>query len=210
MKKPMSRIVESFVRLNPHVAKCLRAGLVNHCSLARLICQNEKSEQIPAAQMAIGRLSKRINKNEGLDKKIEKQLKKARLITRSNISLVILDNTSVTGKVTKLERLISEIDDEITIVHGYKKIILIIGSEHIKKAKLIFSGQITKTINGLAKIQLLIGESAMFTPGFSAYVLSLIASQNINVLEELTCAGEHILLVNDLDLETALSALRHF
>jgi hypothetical protein len=208
MNKPLARTVESYIRKSPTIAYCLRMGIINHSALAQLICNEMKDRRQSAAQMAIGRLSKRIKVSESNEKKIEQQLKRAKMIIRGNMSLFVFNTSAQSSKMYKFDNLISELEDELTIIHGYKRITLIIGTEHVRTVKKLFGQRIHKIFHSLAKIQLILGESAMFTSGFSAYVLSQVASRGINIIEELTCSGEHLLIVDEQDLQSTLDSLR--
>lgn len=209
MSIPISRKVESYIRRTPSIAECLRRGLINHSALAKAICEELKEARVEAAKMAIGRFSRRTISSGSNEKKIERQLRKARLTIRGNMSLIILSAPQSLERLASLSKELDARDNEVTIVHGTRRVTLILGSEHRETARRIFGRSIHKVIPGLAKVQLLLDEDAMFTSGFSAFVLSQVASHGINVIEELTCAGEHLLLVKEEDLPGILGALRY-
>ena len=122
MEGPVSRIVERFIRSRSGIADCLRQGLINHRALARLICdaypapekakRGEAAARVAAAQMAIGRLSRRMKSAESNEAKILRELRRSRVLTRSNMMAVILRAPQPLEKIVELQ-LAAKHDDAI-------------------------------------------------------------------------------------------------
>lgn len=217
MEGPVSRIVERFIRSRSGIADCLRQGLINHRALARLICEaypapgkakrGETAARVAAAQMAIGRLSRRMKSAESNEAKILRELRRSRVLTRSNMMAVILRAPQPLEKIVDLQREILAEDDELTVVHGMRNVTLILGEEYREAVRRHFSRSL-RIIPGLVKLQILVGEQSVQMRGFSAFVYAQVAGHGVNLIQELTCSGEYLLLIEAKDLEKTLAALR--
>src|SRR5262245_3303850 len=149
MDAPLSRTVERFIRSRTSIAECLRLGLINHRALARLICKSSRDDRLAAAQMAIGRLSRRPKGGDSNDQKIFRELSRARVITRSNMMAVILRSRQPLSKIVELQQQIVAEDDDLTVIHGMRNITLILGEEHRETVRRLFAKQTVRILDGL-------------------------------------------------------------
>ena len=67
--------------------------------------------------------------------------------------------------------------------------------------------QFVEESRSLTQLTLLFPAKAVRTVGFSAYITSLLSSQQINIHAEATCAGEHLIVVSESDLQRAIAVL---
>ena len=121
---------------------------------------------------------------------------------------VILKAPQSLIQVAELQKNLLAEGDELTVVHGLKNVTLILGQEHKATVKKLFPRSAPEYLSDLVKIQLLVSERSIRMPGFSAFVYAQLGAHGVNLLQELTCSGEFLLLVEEKDLQQALHVLK--
>jgi len=181
--------VRSYLRNKPYLLEALEKGIVNLSELSRQIQEELKTNNTTATKAALRRFSEELQKHK--QKREEKVLQ---LLARSGI--VVYDRKSV--MIT-----IKEMDAK----NGMK--VDLLG----KFVYLLDRNDLPERINALVKhenctmIVIHSPEELEATPGVVAFLATLLAEQNVNIIEFISCWTETIIVVEKKDSLKAYEVL---
>ncbi len=173
--------VRNHLRNKPYLLEALEKGIVNLSELSRQIQKEIKTEDTSAIKAALRRYSEELQKHK--QKREEKVLQ---LLKRSNIAIYDRKSVIVTGK-------------EQTQKTGMK--VDLLG----KFVYLLDRSDLPDRINALVKhdnctmIVIHSPEELEATPGVVAFLTTLLAEQNVNIVEFISCWTETIMVVEKKD-----------
>lgn len=201
-------LVQTYLRSHPSVDECFRAGLLNLAALARFIADEEKDSSPSALLMALSRLSKRTKTKALKDKRYVKLVRGARIMTRTGLMLAILNTNKYDPKLVQLLTSMKRKRRESHLIEGVEYITLVASQEFETDIRDLFRSNIELLYSNVAQVSILLDTAAQTLPGITAFVLRLVAEQNINVYEVGTTYGEDMLLVDEKDLIATMEALK--
>jgi hypothetical protein len=181
--------VRSYLRNKPYLLEALEKGIVNLSELSRQIQAELKTSNTSAVKAALRRFSEELQKHK--QKREEKVLQ---LLRRSGIAVYDRKSVMITTK---------EIDAE----NGMKVDLL---DKHVY---LLDRGDLPERINALVKhenctmIVVHSPEELEATPGVVAFLATLLAEQNVNIIEFISCWTETIMVVEKKDSLKAYEVL---
>jgi aspartokinase len=181
--------VRSYLRNKPYLLEALEKGIVNLSELSRQIQAELKTSNTSAVKAALRRFSGELQKHK--QKREEKVLQ---LLRRSGIAVYDRKSVMITTK---------EIDAE----NGMKVDLL---DKHVY---LLDRGDLPERINALVKhenctmIVVHSPEELEATPGVVAFLATLLAEQNVNIIEFISCWTETIMVVEKKDSLKAYEVL---
>lgn len=201
-------LVQSFLRSHPSIDECFRAGLLNLAALARFIAEENRDASPSALLMALSRLSQRTKTKALKDKRYIKLVRAARIITRTGLMLAILSTHKYDPRLVQLLSAMKKRRRESHLIEGLEYITLVTSQEFKDEIKNLFKSEIEFLYPNVAQVSIVLDASTQMLPGITAFILRLVAEQNINVLEVGTTYGEDMLLVDEKDLIATMEALR--
>lgn len=207
MSESIASVTKTYISQSQHLKEFIRRGLINYTALAREICARSQVPFTRAAVVAASRYAERLQKQRSNDQKLEQILRKAKLTIRGRMLVAGVRRDGDRKRVTALHTAVKADGDDLTVVEGIAMISLTTASKHKALVRSIFRERIHTLLDDVAQITLETDSSAMFVPGLSSFVLGRLSGVGINVIEEYTCAGEHLLIVSEKDLPRALAAL---
>jgi hypothetical protein len=173
--------VRNYLRNKPYLLEALEKGIVNLSELSRQIQTEIKTEDTSAIKAALRRYSEELQKHK--QKREEKVL---HLLKRSSIAVYDRKSVMITGK-------------EIPTKTGMQ--VDLLG----KFVYLLDRGELPERINALVKhenctmIVIHSPEELEATPGVVAFLATLLAEQNVNIIEFISCWTETIMVVEKKD-----------
>ena len=173
--------VRNHLRNKPYLLEALEKGIVNLSELSRQIQKEIKTNDTSAIKAALRRYSEELQKHK--QKREEKVLL---LLKRSNIAVYDRKSVMITSK---------EIDSKT----GMK--VDLVG----KFVYLLDRGELPERINTLVRhndctmIVVHSPEELEATPGVVAFLATLLAEQNVNIVEFISCWTETIIVVEKKD-----------
>jgi aspartokinase len=173
--------VRSHLRNKPYLLEALEKGIVNLSELSRQIQEELKIENTSAVKAALRRFSEELQKHR--QKREEKVLQ---VLKRSGIAVYDRKAVMITTK-------------EIVTKSGMKVDLL------DKYVYLLDRGDLPQRINSLVKhdnctmIVIHSPEELEATPGVVAFLTALLAEQNVNIIEFISCWTETIIVVEKKD-----------
>jgi aspartokinase len=181
--------VRSHLRNKPYLLEALEKGIVNLSELSRQIQKELKTDNTSAVKAALRRFSEELQRHK--QKREEKVLQ---LLKRSGIAVYDRKSVMVTTK-------------EIETRNGMKVDLL---DKHVY---LLDRSDLPERINALVKhenctmIVVHSPEELEATPGVVAFLATLLAEQNINIIEFISCWTETIMVVEKKDSLKAYEVL---
>jgi aspartokinase len=173
--------VRNYLRNKPYLLEALEKGIVNLSELSRQIKKDLKTDDISAIKAALRRYSEELQKHK--QKREEKVLQ---LLKRSGIAVYDRKSVMITSK-------------EINSKDGMK--VDLMG----KFVYLLDRSELPERISALVKhdncTMLVVHspEELEVTPGVVAFLASLLAEQNVNIIEFISCWTETIIVVEKKD-----------
>ncbi len=181
--------VRNHLRNKPYLLEALEKGIVNLSELSRQIQEELKTENTSAVKAALRRFSGELQKHK--QKREEKVLQ---LLKRSGIVVYDRKSVMITAK-------------ELDTKSGMKVDLL---GKHVY---LLDRSEMPERINALVKhenctmIVVHSPEELEATPGVVAFLATLLAEQNVNIIEFISCWTETIMVVEKKDSLKAYEVL---
>jgi len=181
--------VRSHLQNKPYLLEALEKGIVNLSELSRQIQEELKIENTSAVKAALRRFSEELQKHR--QKREEKVLQ---ILKRSSMAVYDRKSVMITTK-------------EINTKSGMKVDLL------DKYVYLLDRGDLPQRVNALVKhdnctmIVMHSPEELEATPGVVAFLTALLAKQNVNIIEFISCWTETIIVVEKKDSLKAYEVL---
>lgn len=181
--------VRSHLRNKPYLLEALEKGIVNLSELSRQIQKELKIDNTSAVKAALRRFSEELQKHK--QKREEKVLQ---ILKRSGMAVYDRKSVMITSK-------------EINTKSGMK--VDLLG----KFVYLLDRGDVPERISTLVKhdnctmIVMYSPEELEATPGVVAFLTALLAEQNVNIIEFISCWTETIIVVEKKDSLKAYEVL---
>ncbi len=182
----ISDTVRVYLKNKPYTQEALEYGIVNFSALARLIQKELGIKNYQAIKAAIRRYAEHIESVKGsIEARALKVLKENRIALLDGVHVIVSD-----------EELEIDNDAKVKIDNYYvyltrKNVMKDLG----KKAK----ESIIKVNDNCSTLIIYSGENLESGSGVVAFLTSLLAEQNINVVELISCYTETIIVVNRTD-----------
>jgi len=173
--------VRSYLRNKPYLLEALEKGIVNLSELSRQIQLELKTSNTSAVKAALRRFSAELQRHK--QKREEKVLQ---VLRRSGIAVYDKKSVMITTK-------------EIDAKNGLKVDLL---DKHVY---LLDRSDLPERVNALVKhedctmIVIHSPEELEATPGVVAFLATLLAEQNVNIIEFISCWTETIMVVEKKD-----------
>src|SRR5208283_1565390 len=173
--------VRDHLRNKPYLLEALEKGIVNLSELSRQIQKELKTNDTSAIKAALRRYSEELQKHK--QKREEKVLQ---LLKRSSIAVYDRKAVMITGK-----EISSKIGMEVDLLGKF--------------VYLLDRSDLPERISTLVKhdnctmIVVHSPEELEVTPGVAAFLASLLAEQNVNIIEFISCWTETIIVVEKKD-----------
>jgi hypothetical protein len=165
--------------------EALEWNIVNYSALARIIQRDLQIKNYHAIKATLRRHAEELREsNVSIEKHATSILKHSRITIQSGISVVISTSdvdVEKSGKIRISEYYIYLVSDESEL-------------KYLKKSR----GTI-KVREGAAAIIIHSEERLEALPGFVAFIASLLAEQNINIIEFVSCYTETLIVVSKSD-----------
>jgi aspartokinase len=209
-------IVRQIVKKSPFLEEGLSLGIINNSALARIIkpeveIKLYKKVQTGAIIMALKRMSANMVSNPK-QQKLRDLLRRINDITvRSNIIELTYVNTPslIRKQVTLTVTIKKDTSSFLTISEGVFETSFFASDNFENQIEKIFEGETLKSkIKGLSSITIILPQEATQTSGVYYAILKKLAWEGINFVEVVSSFTELTLFVEDLDIDSAFSALK--
>ena len=181
--------VRTYLRNKPYLLEALEKGIVNLSELARQIQQELKTDNITATKAALRRFAEELQRHkQKREEKVLQILKKSGVAVYDRKSVIITANEIAIKSAMKVD------------LPG-------------KYVYLLDRADLPERVSTLVKhdnctmIVINSPEELENTPGFVAFLTTLLAEQNINIIEFISCWTETVIVVEKKDSLKTYEAL---
>ena len=181
--------VRSYLKNKPYILEALEKGIVNLSELSRQIQKELKTNNIIAIKAALRRFSDELKKHKHKrEEKVLHLLKKSTITVYDGRSVTIMDRQIETKEKIKVN-----LEDRFVYL--------------LEKNDLAEITDAVKMHENCAMIVIHSPEELEATPGVVAFLTSLLAEQNINIIEFISCWTDTIIVVDKKDSFRTYEAL---
>jgi hypothetical protein len=191
--KSVAQLVRETIQMRPSLLDALKMEIVNYSALARMLQAEIGEGSLEAVKAAIIRISEEMMNEKGLqEEKVLSILRKSVVRLQDKIAVI-----------TSPEEL-----DIPYIVTAYltDDYVYVVDQTQLKEEPPHFV-HINSNLVALIFTSPPVLEE---TPGFVAFVTSLLASREINIVEFISCSTNTIIILDHKDALTAFSLLQNF
>jgi hypothetical protein len=201
----IAKRAEHYIASRPAIKECLRRGVINYTALAREIQSTCAIDSIVPIVAAIRRYKKHLANPVSSDSAIAKALRSTRVRYQARLSLVIITRPKNAQAHYEFVRAIRSAGNIAHYIEGEERAILIYPSHESRLLKKSCSMQVLETFEHIGQITLTQSLAVMTTKGVAARLFGLLAQEGISIVESIMCGGEHLLFVQEKDLEKILT-----
>ena len=205
-----SELTVKYLQNHPSINDCLKNGLINYSKLSRKIAKDlsiEKKTSIDAILIACRRYELKIKDKNPLENKILKILKETELEIKNKIIVCVINKNKYLDKVIETEKKIQKKTDTFYAIEGSKVFTIITSEKYLNDLKLIFQNGIVRISQNLAMVTMKSPTDLENTPGVNAFVYSKFRENAINIVEQMSCWTDTIIVISDRDIPIVINFL---
>ncbi len=207
-KSSIARRVREYLDGRPVLADALRLGIANHSAVARRVAADLEVRQMEAVIAACRRYP-RGRGDSARTAGIQRVLRKSRIETRTKVATV-----TVSEGIDILQRLgdvVEELLDENSLcrlIQVSRGTVIIVDEDSVPRVtRALREGQVIRVRRNLVEVAVASPESIEETPGLLTLLTGVLSGQSINIVEALSCYTDTIFLLEQGDLNSAISVL---
>lgn len=207
----LTKLTESYILEHPSIKDCLKNDLINYSSLSRKIAADlniSLKKNFDAILIACRRLQRKLKKEEIFENNILKILKNSKIEIKNRIVAVVLEKDIYFGTLLNIEKEIRKQKEIFRVIEGVSAITIITSEEFTDLIEKNYKNKIILKNRNLAEITIKSPKEIETTPGAYAYMCSLLAENNINIVETLSCWTDTIFLIDEKDVGKVMGLLR--
>lgn len=206
-----AELTEKYLAEHPSIKDCLRQGIINYSKLSRKIAKEldiEKKTSMEAILIACRRYEEKIKKEIILEDRILEILKKSELEIKNKIIVCIIEKTRYIDKILEIEKKVQKEADTFYAIEGSKVFTIITSEKYLEYLESIFGKGIIKKSTNLAMITIKSPKELETTPGVNAFVYSKFREQGINIIEQMSCWTDTIIVISEENIATVMKFLK--
>lgn len=203
----VSKLTQTYIHEHPSVADCLDRGLINYSALSREICRQHNLKAFDAVLIACRRYHKRQKDRQQQEKKIAALLRTAKVHIRNKIAVAIIEKGKGLEKALALHKHIRKQRGDFNLIEGEEFFVVVTNEEYLQLLKETFGSGIKRITKRLVQITMIFDERLETTSGVVAYLYRLFSGNNINILEEMSCWTDVMIVVDEKDTARAMQIL---
>lgn len=180
----IANLVRVYLKNKPYMLEAMDSGIVNLSALSRIIQKDLKLRDYHAVKAAVRRYSQHLEKvKQTIEQRALSVLKGNKITILDGISVLVVDKEIEIRNRAKIK-----IDDYY---------IYLIDSNVLKRAKI--KANVIEKYENCSAINIHSEENVESVSGVMAYVTSLFAEYNINIIELISCYTENTLVIKRED-----------
>jgi len=206
-----TELTEKYLSEHPSIIDCLKNGIINYSKLSRKIAKElsiEKKTSIDAILIACRRYELKIKDKKQLENKILQILKKSELEIKNKIIVCVIDKRKYLDKIIDTEKNIQKKADTFYAIEGSKVFTIITSQKYLEDLKVLFQNSIIRISQDLAMIIIKSPIDLENTPGVNAFVYSKFRENAINIVEQMSCWTDTIIVISEDDIATVMKFLK--
>jgi len=210
MEKTTAELTTEYVNEHPHIKNCLKKGMINYSSLARVIAKElkiEKSSSKEAILVAARRFHEKLKNEKVYEKDIVKLLEKSDIEIKNKICIFILEKQINLDHIDEIQKNIRKHSGVFYILEGSDNYTIIIQQKYSNLIEKKFRQKINIKNQDLVMINIKSPKEIETTQGVISYLTSLFSQNGVNIYEFLSCWTDTIFIISSKDLNKTISFL---
>lgn len=210
-EKSTAELTMEYIKEHPDIKTSLKKDLINYSSLARLISKElgiEKKTSNEAILIAARRFQEKLKSEMSYEKKIKELLSKSEIEIKNKIIVFILEKNLNMDNIESVQKTIRKEFGTLYLLQGSDNYTLITQEKFLGVIEDKFSHSIIKIQKELALIIIKSLKEIEATKGVVAYLTSLFAENDVNILEFLSCWTDTLFVIESADLNKAINFLK--
>ncbi len=203
----ITKQVEKYISEHPSILDCLKKDLINYSELSRQICNDLNIKKFDAALIACRRYFRKLKKENIHENEIIKLVKSSKLMVKNKIIVAILEKPRDLEKVYSFQKKIRKEKGDFNLIEGTEVITIITNESYKDEIKKEFSNWIIKITGDVVEFIIVFDKKIETTPGVVSYIYNLLAENGINVLEEMSCWTDLLIVIDTKDMAKAMNVL---
>jgi hypothetical protein len=204
----INKQTEDYIRSRPSIKDCLKEGLINYSSLTRKISKEKGIKKFDAVLIACRRYKRKLSVEKSREKKIVDILKGSRLEVKNKIAVIVIEKPRYFDDLIELQKKIKKQRSEFHLIEGQDVVNIITNEEFIPMIEEVFKNKIVNINKDLVEIILVADRRIETTSGVIAYVYSLLGDNGVNIVEEMSCWTDVLMVINENDLAKTMELLK--
>lgn len=197
-----------YLEEHPSIKDCLKHGIINYSRLSRKISKEikiEKKTSIEAILMACRRYALKLKKEQVLEYRIIDILKKSELEIKNKIIVGIVNKKISLERLIDIEKKVRKNGDILYTIEGTKVYTIITSEKYLNELNKWYEKDILKITKNLATITIKSPQELENTPGVNAYIFSMFGDHQINIVEQMSCWTDTIIVISEDDISVAMN-----
>lgn len=211
MEKTTTELTNEYIKEHPSIKSCLKKGLINYSSLARLIAKDlgiEKKTSKEAILIAARRFQEKLKKEFSHEKKIKDLMADSSVDIKNKITVFILEKYINLDDIDEIQQRIRKEAGTFYILEGSDNYTIITQEKYSNLIEKKFNLKIIKKNINLALINFISSQDVEMMEGWLSYVTSLFAENGVNILEFLSCWKDTLFIIDSKDVNKTINFLK--
>jgi|TARA_B100002003_G_C14023675_1_gene493614 hypothetical protein len=197
----VTKCTENYVDQRPDIRACLLQNLLNFSKVARAIQKEHDIKNFEAIVIALRRFQEKIQKKEeNLQPTIKQLLKDSTMEIKNKVMVTIVPKSTHPDTLEGLEKTIRKDQGVYHLIQGTTTLTIVTQEVYKEKIKKLFENKIISMEHDLVDVTLKSDESVETAVGFLAYLTTLMAHIDINIIEILSAWTDTVIIIHKDDL----------
>ncbi len=210
-EKTTTELTNEYIKDHPYVKACLKRGLINYSSLARLIAKDlgvGKKSSMEAMIIAARRFREKLREEEGYEKKTRDLLSRSEMDIKNKIVVFVVEKSIDMDSVDEIQKSVRRESGTFYILEGSGSYVIITQEKYSGKVKEAMKTKVINQNKDLVLITLKSPEAIEETTGVLYYITSLFAENGINMVEFISCWTDTLFVIKAEDMGRAMNLLK--
>jgi aspartokinase len=201
--------VRQFLNTHAHIRLCLMADLLNLSSVAREVMRQDENEGLTfdAVLVSLRRYQLQRKNQRVSEHEIKRAFSTAKVRVRTKIYLVIISKPRSFGVIGDLQQEIKHDGGEWSIIEGESSYTIVTDEQFASKLKGTLKSYFLSAFNDVAQVTLIFPSGIEMTRGVLAQLHTVLFQEGINILEEMSCWTDIMMIIERKDLASMLKVL---
>lgn len=199
-----------YIKEHPNIKSCLKKGLINYSSLARLIVKElkiEKKSSQEAVLVAARRYQDKLKKDIEYEVKIKKLISNSELEIKNKICVFITEKNINLETIDLFQKRVQKENGSFYLLEGSDNYTIITQEKYYDDIESKLKGNIKKYDKNLVQINFISPKDVENILGVISFLTSLFAENGVNIIHLMSVWTDNIFIISAKDLHHTLEFL---
>jgi aspartokinase len=203
----ITKITEEFIKEHPSIMDCMKKDLINYSELSRQICKEKGIKKFDAALIACRRYYLKLSKDNMNEDEIMCLVKSSKLMVKNKMIVAILEKPRDLERLYSFQKRVRKAKGDFNLIEGVDAITIITNESYSDEIKKEFSSWLIKITDKLIEVIIVFDKKIETTTGVVSYLYNLLAENSVNILEEMSCWTDLLIVLDEKDMAKAVKLL---